>query len=154
MSQLKGLSSYPLKRNLDPIASYPLTRNLDPMASYPLTRNLDPMASYPLTRNLDPMAGFIDGRYQYKYYSPGPAISTQDISPFGDGLGGILSGAASIIGLFTGGGGGGAGGSGVTVNNLPPPQPAPPTPFNWTPVIVSGGVVLIALTLIMTTSRR
>lgn len=110
------------------LSSYPLTRNLDPIGSYPLTRNLNPYGSYPLTRNLDPLG---------------------DV-----GYGSLLSGVGSILGAVMGGGSGGGSAPPVIINNEPPPQPAPPVPFNWTPVIVSGGVILVILTMIMTSGKK
>lgn len=132
-----GFSSYPLTGDLRPIGSYPLTRNLNPygsqireFSSYPLTRNLDPVGFYPLTRNLDPLgAGF----------------------NWGGLLGGLVS---DVTGVSIPSGSSGGAGGGTVVNVLPSAQPAPPVPFNWTPVIVSAGVVLVALTLIMTTTRK
>lgn len=137
-STLRAFESYP--KMLNPYGSYPLTRNLNPPGmgfhSYPLTRNLNPPGmgfhSFPLTGNLNPMGDWSSA------------------------LGGVVSLVGGLLG--GGGGAGGAGGGKVggttTIINTPPPQPAPPVPFNWTPVIVSGGVVLIALTLIMTASKR
>ncbi len=147
MSQIRELSANP-----NNFSSYPLTRNLDPYGSYPLTGNLNPVGSYPLTRNLDPYGS------QISEFSSYPL--TRNLEPYGDAgsFGSLLGGAGSLLGgvasLFNGGGGGSKATGPTIVNVEPAAQPAPPTPFNWTPVIISGGVVLVALTLIMTSTRR
>lgn len=95
----------------------------------------------------------IQGLSSYSKCANGCLESYVGVRPMGDWSSIVGSLATEALGSVLGGGGGSQQPA-VTIVNTPPPQPAPPVPFNWTPVIISGAVVLITLTLIMTTTKK
>lgn len=137
-TQIASLSAYPLQHDLETVHSYPLQRNLETVHAYPLQRNLDPVGTYSvqmIARTLNPMGDWT--------------------SLVGGALNSVTSGLFNQVFPAGGSGGGAGGGLGGNITiTTPPAQPAPPVPFNWTPVIISGGVVLVALTLIMTVGKK